>query len=81
MRTISSKSGGETTASASQIRRPIYDSSVSLWRRYESELSRLKRSSSQPAFAYDYVRRHPTILANCGRAFWAALQKQGYIGS
>jgi len=31
-----------TTASASQIRRPIYDSSVSLWRRYESELSRLK---------------------------------------
>jgi tetratricopeptide (TPR) repeat protein len=31
-----------TTASASQVRRPIYGSSVSLWRHYEHELSGLK---------------------------------------
>ena len=30
-----------TTASAAQVRRPIYDSSVALWRRYETELSPL----------------------------------------
>jgi tetratricopeptide (TPR) repeat protein len=30
-----------TTASASQVRRPIYDSSVSQWRHYESELGEL----------------------------------------
>src|SRR5277367_2947295 len=31
-----------TTASASQIRRPIYTSSVSQWRHYEAELAELK---------------------------------------
>jgi hypothetical protein len=31
-----------TTASASQIRRPIYTSSVSQWRHYEAQLSDLK---------------------------------------
>jgi tetratricopeptide (TPR) repeat protein len=30
-----------TTASASQVRRPIYDSSVSLWRHYEAQLAEL----------------------------------------
>lgn len=30
-----------TTASASQVRRPLYDSSVSQWRRYETELAEL----------------------------------------
>jgi tetratricopeptide (TPR) repeat protein len=32
-----------TTASASQVRRPLYDSSVSQWRSYETELAELKR--------------------------------------
>jgi hypothetical protein len=32
-----------TTASASQVRRPLYDSSVSQWRSYEAELGELKR--------------------------------------
>lgn len=32
-----------TTASASQVRRPLYDSSVSQWRSYETELGELKR--------------------------------------
>jgi hypothetical protein len=31
-----------TTASASQVRRPLYDSSVSLWRHYEPQLAELK---------------------------------------
>jgi tetratricopeptide (TPR) repeat protein len=31
-----------TTASAAQVRRPIYDSSVSQWRRYESQLAGLR---------------------------------------
>ncbi len=31
-----------TTASASQVRRPIYDSSVTQWRHYESQLSGLR---------------------------------------
>jgi len=31
-----------TTASASQVRRPLYDTSVELWRRYERELGDLK---------------------------------------
>jgi tetratricopeptide (TPR) repeat protein len=31
-----------TTASASQVRRPIYDSSVSQWRAYEAQLGNLK---------------------------------------
>jgi tetratricopeptide (TPR) repeat protein len=31
-----------TTASASQVRRPLYDSSVSQWRHYEARLSELK---------------------------------------
>jgi hypothetical protein len=31
-----------TTASAVQIRRPIYDSSVSQWRHYEAQLSGLR---------------------------------------
>ena len=31
-----------TTASASQVRRPLYDSSVSQWRRYEDRLGELK---------------------------------------
>jgi tetratricopeptide (TPR) repeat protein len=31
-----------TTASASQVRRPLYDSSVSLWRHYEAHLSELR---------------------------------------
>jgi tetratricopeptide (TPR) repeat protein len=31
-----------TTASASQVRRPIYDSSVAQWRHYESQLSGLR---------------------------------------
>ncbi len=30
-----------TTASASQVRRPLYDSSVSMWRHYESQLAGL----------------------------------------
>jgi hypothetical protein len=30
-----------TTASASQVRRPIYNSSVSQWRHYEQQLSEL----------------------------------------
>jgi hypothetical protein len=30
-----------TTASASQVRRPIYDSSVSQWRHYETQLAEL----------------------------------------
>jgi hypothetical protein len=32
-----------TTASAVQIRRPIYDSSVAQWRHYETQLSGLRR--------------------------------------
>ena len=31
-----------TTASASQVRRPIYDSSVSQWRHYEAQLAELR---------------------------------------
>jgi tetratricopeptide (TPR) repeat protein len=31
-----------TTASASQVRRPLYDSSVSQWRHYEAQLSELR---------------------------------------
>jgi hypothetical protein len=31
-----------TTASASQVRRPLYDSSVSQWRHYESRLGELR---------------------------------------
>ena len=31
-----------TTASASQVRRPIYNSSVSQWRHYEQQLSELR---------------------------------------
>src|SRR5581483_9304836 len=31
-----------TTASAAQVRRPLYDSSVSQWRRYERQLSGLR---------------------------------------
>jgi tetratricopeptide (TPR) repeat protein len=33
-----------TTASASQVRRPLYDSSVSQWRHYETELGELKEA-------------------------------------
>jgi len=32
-----------TTASASQVRRPLYDSSVALWRQYASQLEGLRR--------------------------------------
>jgi hypothetical protein len=32
-----------TTASAVQVRRPIYDSSVSQWRHYEAQLADLSR--------------------------------------
>jgi len=35
-------SAPSTTASASQVRRPLYDSSVSQWRNYESRLSELR---------------------------------------
>lgn len=34
--------GATTTASASQVRRPLYDSSVSQWRRYEIQLAALR---------------------------------------
>ena len=33
-----------TTASASQVRRPMYDSSVSQWRHYTAQLSSLSRA-------------------------------------
>jgi hypothetical protein len=35
-------SAPSTTASASQVRRPLYDSSVSQWRNYESRLGELR---------------------------------------
>jgi tetratricopeptide (TPR) repeat protein len=39
-----------TTASASQIRRPIYDSSVSQWRHYERELTELRNEIAAGGF-------------------------------
>ena len=33
-----------TTASASQVRRPVYDSSVSQWRYYSAELGELRNA-------------------------------------
>ncbi len=32
-----------TTASAAQVRRPLYDTSVAQWRHYEAELAGLRR--------------------------------------
>jgi hypothetical protein len=40
-----------TTASAAQIRRPIFSSSVSLWRSYEHELSALKEELTSAGIA------------------------------
>jgi hypothetical protein len=34
--------GASTTASAAQVRRPVYRSSVDLWRHYEGQLGELK---------------------------------------
>jgi tetratricopeptide (TPR) repeat protein len=42
-----------TTASASQVRRPIYDSSVSQWRAYESQLAGLKSRSEAAGIPLD----------------------------
>ena len=40
-----------TTASASQVRRPIYSSSVSQWRNYEDQLSTLKDEITSAGFS------------------------------
>jgi tetratricopeptide (TPR) repeat protein len=40
-----------TTASASQVRRPIYDSSVSQWRHYEQQLSQLRDEITSAGFS------------------------------
>lgn len=42
-----------TTASAAQVRRPIYDSSVSQWRHYESQLTPLRRELSSGGICVD----------------------------
>ena len=39
-----------TTASASQVRRPLYDSSVSQWRHYEKELAELRHKITSAGF-------------------------------
>jgi tetratricopeptide (TPR) repeat protein len=40
-----------TTASASQVRRPIYNSSVSQWRRYEQQLSDLRDAVTSAGYS------------------------------
>jgi tetratricopeptide (TPR) repeat protein len=41
------------TASASQVRRPIYSSSIALWRRYESQLAPVSARLSAAGIAWD----------------------------
>jgi tetratricopeptide (TPR) repeat protein len=43
-----------TTASASQVRRPLYDSSVAQWRHYESQLLELKVRLAAEGIDVDY---------------------------
>jgi tetratricopeptide (TPR) repeat protein len=45
-----------TTASAAQVRRPIYDSSVSQWRHYEAQLLDLKKQLMAAGIAIDDAR-------------------------
>lgn len=42
--------GATTTASAAQVRRPIYNSSIDLWRRYEAQLAELKHQITSAGF-------------------------------
>jgi hypothetical protein len=42
-----------TTASAAQVRRPLYDSSVSQWRHYEAELAELSSLLSAAGISTD----------------------------
>jgi hypothetical protein len=43
-----------TSASATQVRRPIYKSSVQLWRRYERQLAPLRELLEKQGIACDY---------------------------
>jgi hypothetical protein len=42
-----------TTASAAQVRRPLYDTSVSQWRHYRSQLASLERQLREAGIEYD----------------------------
>ena len=48
------------TASQTQVRRPMYNSSVGAWKRYEKQLQPLARALASPAAAVGDVRKEPS---------------------